>query len=102
MEKKIITSLIYCSPRSLGFCPNIPISDLYGRFTFERICYSKEQIFFTKERRTIRQKSGRLNHSNKRIVQVNIQMQGWINDCWKGAHTYKGMGFALLIVSHLS
>ena len=62
----------------------------------------KSRFIFTKERRTIRQKSGCLNHLNERIFQVNIQMQGWINDCWKGVHKYKGMGVALLILSHLS
>ena len=44
----------------------------------------KSRFIFTKEWRTIRQKSGCLNPSNERIFQVNIQMQGWIIDCWKG------------------
>ena len=43
-----------------------------------------EQIYFSKEGRTIRQKSGYLNHSNWRIFQVNSQMQGKIKDSWKG------------------
>ena len=43
----------------------------------------------------MRKKCGCLNHSNERIFHVNIQMQGWINACWKGSHKYKGMGFAL-------
>ena len=38
---------------------------ILGRFTFE-------QIYFMKERRTIRQKSGCLNHLNEQIFQVNI------------------------------
>ena len=75
---------------------------LTGDLRLSRSIIRKSRFIFTKERRTIRQKSGCLNHSNERIFQVNIQMQGWINDCWKGAHKYKGMGFALLIVSHLS
>ena len=45
-----------------------------------------------KELRTIRQKSGCLNHLKEPIFQVNIQMQGWINDSWMGAHKYKGVG----------
>ena len=40
----------------------------------------KRRFIFTKERRTIRQKSGRLNHSNEQIFQVNTQMQGEIMD----------------------
>ena len=55
-----------------------------GRFTFERIHNAKEQIFFTKERRIIRQKSGCLNDSNERIFQVNVLMQGRIKYSWKG------------------
>ena len=43
----------------------------------------KSRFMFTKERRTIRQKSGGLNHSNERIFQVNIRMQGRIKDSWK-------------------
>ena len=38
----------------------------------------KSRFIFTKERRNIRQKSGCLNHSNERIFQVNILMQGRI------------------------
>ena len=49
--------------------------------------YTKEQIYFyerpTKERQTIRQMSGCLNHSNERIIQVFLQMQGQIKDSWK-------------------
>ena len=52
----------------------------------------KSRLIFTKERRTIRQKSGCLNHSNKRIFQVNTQMQGQIKDSWKGGFVYKGVG----------
>ena len=37
---------------------------------FEQIHNTKEQIFFTKEQRKIRQKSRCLNHSNKQILQV--------------------------------
>ena len=53
------------------------------------LCWSgsiirKSRFIFTKERRTIRQKSGCLNHSNEQIFQVNIQMQEWIIGCWKG------------------
>ena len=52
----------------------------------------KSRFIFAKERRTIRQKSGCLNHLNERIFQVNIRMQGWINDSWEGVHKYKGVG----------
>ena len=44
----------------------------------------KSRFIFTKERRNIRQKSGCLNHSNERIFQVNILMQGRIKASWKG------------------
>ena len=43
----------------------------------------KSRFIFMKERRTIRQKSGCLNHSNERIFQVYLQMQGRIKDSWK-------------------
>ena len=52
-----------------------------------RLCGSvirKSRFIFTKEWKTIRQKSGCLNHLNERIFQVNIHMQGWINDSWNG------------------
>ena len=50
----------------------------------------KSRFIFTKEGRTIRQKSGCLNHSNERILQVNIPMQGRIKDSWKGgSYVYK-------------
>ena len=50
----------------------------------------KSRYIFTKERRIIRQKSGCLSHSYKRIIQVNIQMQGRIKDSWKGvSYAYK-------------
>ena len=54
-----------------------------GRFTFERIHNRKEQIFFTKERRIVRQKSGCLKHSNGRIFQVYPQTHGRIKVSWK-------------------
>ena len=61
----------------------------------------KSRFLFTKERRTLRQKSGCLNHSNERIVQVNILIQGWIKDAWKGGFIcIKDVGFALWILSH--
>ena len=44
----------------------------------------KSRFIFTKERRTIRQKSGCLNHSNEQIFQVSILMPGLIKDSWKG------------------
>ena len=44
----------------------------------------KSRFIFTKEWRTIRRKSGCLNHSNERIFQGNIQMQGQIKDFWNG------------------
>ena len=43
---------------------------LAGRFTFERIHYTKEQIFFTKERINITQKSGSFYHLKERFSQV--------------------------------
>ena len=50
----------------------------------------KSRFILTKERRIIRQKSGCLSHSNERIFQVNIQMQGRIKDSWKGvSYAYK-------------
>ena len=55
----------------------------------------KTRFIFTKERRTIWQKSGCLNHSNERIFQVYmyLQMQGRIKDSWKwGRYLYKGVG----------
>ena len=44
----------------------------------------KSRFIFTKERRTIRQKSVCFNHSNERIFEVNIQMQGWTMIAGKG------------------
>ena len=52
--------------------------------TFERIHNTKEQINFYERAAFIRRKSGCLNHSNERLFQVNIQMQGQIKDSWKG------------------
>ena len=72
-----------------------------GRFTFERIHNTNEQIYFMKERRIIRQKSGCLNHSYEQIFQVNIQMQGWIMDSWKGG-SYGGFGVRFANLSVLS
>ena len=46
--------------------------------------YEKADLFFMKEQRNIRQKSGCLNHSNEQIFQVIILMQGPIKDSWKG------------------
>ena len=63
----------------------------------------KSRFIFTKELRTIRQKSGCLNHSNERIFQVKILKQGRIKDSWKGGFIcIKDVGFALWILSHLS
>ena len=42
----------------------------------------KGRFIFMKVRRNIRQKSGCLNHLHEQIFQVNILMQGWINDSW--------------------
>ena len=50
---------------------------------FERI-HNKSRFNFTKERRTIMQKSGCLNHLIERLFQVNIQTQGPIKDSLKG------------------
>ena len=43
----------------------------------------KSRFIFTKERRTIRQKSRCLNHSNERIFEAYLQKQGRIKDSWK-------------------
>ena len=59
---------------------------------FERIHNTKEQIYFYERvenhkahnRKNHNHKSGCLNHLNERNFQVNIQMQGWIIDSWKG------------------
>ena len=58
----------------------------------------KSRFIFTKERRTIRQKSGSLNHSNERIFLVNMD-QGFLE---RGFIYIKNVGFALWILSHLS
>ena len=58
------------------------IMEIYG---FSGSIIRKSRFIFTKERRTIRQKSGCLNHSYERIFQVNILMQGRIKDYWKGS-----------------
>ena len=63
----------------------------------------KNKLIFTKERKIIRQKSGCLNHSNERIFQVNIQMQGRIEDSWKGvSYIYIKMLVLLCEMYHLS
>ena len=51
---------------------------------FEQIHTTKEQNYFYERAKKIRQKSRCLNHSNERIFQVNIQMQGQIKFSWKG------------------
>ena len=60
--------------------------------------YDDEEIIFTKEGRTIRQKSGCLNHSNERIFHVNAD-QGFLE---RGFICIRVVGFALWILSHLS
>ena len=65
----------------------------------------KSRFSFTKDRRTIRQKSGCLNHSNERIFQVNIHtMYAGANQRFieRGFICIKDVGFALRISSHLS
>ena len=47
---------------------------------FRESIIRKSRFIFTKEWRTIRQKSGCLNHSNERIFHVIILMQGRIKD----------------------
>ena len=59
------------------------------------------RFIFTKERGTIRQKSGCLNHSNERIFQV----KGRIKDSWKGgSYVYKVLvslcGFYLIYLKY--
>ena len=69
-----------------------------GDLRFNGSVIQKGRFNFMKERRIVRQKSGWSNHSNKQIFQVNIQMQGWINDSWNGGFiSIKVWGFALLI-----
>ena len=48
----------------------------------------KSRFILTKERRTIMQKSGCLNHLNELILQVNIQMQGGSKISGKGVHIF--------------
>ena len=55
-----------------------------GDLRLSRSVIRKSRFIFTKEWRTVRQKSGCLNHLNEQIFQVNIQLQGWINDSWNG------------------
>ena len=54
-----------------------------GDLRLSRSIIRKSRFIFMKERRTIRQKSGCLNHSNERIFQLYLQMQGRIKDSWK-------------------
>ena len=56
---------------------------LLGDLRFSGSIIRRSRFIFTKERRTIRQKSGWLNHSNERIFQVYLQMEGRIMDSWK-------------------
>ena len=51
----------------------------------------KSRFIFTKERRTIRQKSLCSNHLNEQIFQVNIQMQV----PGMGVLKYKGVGLRI-------
>ena len=41
-----------------------------------------------------------LKQGNMTTKYSSLQRQ--IQDCWKGCHMYKGVGFALLILSHFS
>ena len=59
-------------------------ANIGGDLCFSVSMLRKSRFLFTKEWRTIRQKSGCLNHSNEQIFQVNIQMLGRIKDSWKG------------------
>ena len=56
----------------------------------------KSRFMFREERRTMRQKSGCLNHSNERIFQVYLQIQGGggggLRISRNGVHMYKGVG----------
>ena len=63
----------------------------------------KSRFIFTKERRTIRQKSVCLNHSNEGFFQVYLQIQGADYGFLEmGSICIKVWGFAMLILSHLS
>ena len=67
----------------------------YGDLRLSGSMIRKSRFIFTKERRTIRQKRGCLNHSNERIFQVYLQMQGQIKDFWKWGpyhDMYNGVG----------
>ena len=68
-----------------------------GDLRLTRSVIRKSRFIFMKEWRTIRQKSGCLDHLNQQIFQVNIQMQGWINDSWNRVLSIKVLGFTLLI-----
>ena len=53
-----------------------------GDLRLSRSIIGKSRFIFTKERITIRQKSGCLNNSNERVFQVYIQMQGQVKGSW--------------------
>ena len=47
------------------------VAECWGELPLSESIIRKSRFIFTKERITIRQKSGRLNHANERICQVN-------------------------------
>ena len=59
----------------IGDCPRSLVLFI-GDLGLSGSVIRKSRFIFTKQRRTIRQKSGCLNHLNERIFQANIQMQG--------------------------
>ena len=60
-----------------------PLNDDGGDLHLSGSIIRKSRFIFTKEHRTIRQKSVCLNHSNERIFQIYLQMQGRIKGSLK-------------------
>ena len=85
---------------SLSGVKNLRYCIIWGDLGLSGSEIRKSRFIFTKEQRTIRQKSGCLNHLNQQIFQVNIQMQGWINLMEWGFISIMVWGFPLLILSH--
>ena len=99
---KLLKELSEANEKNISFETKVYCA-LGVRFTFERSIIRKSRFIFTKERRTIRQKSGCLKHSNERIFLVNILMQGEDQGFLeRGVICIKDVGIPLWILSHLS
>ena len=57
---------------------------LPGRFTFERIRNTKEQTYFYERAESYEAKERMFKSFKSANFQVNIPIQGWINDSWNG------------------